>query len=268
MSRLEIVQIPCLSDNYGYLIHDPDAGVTAAIDTPEVGPIKAALKAHGWTLTHILNTHHHYDHAGGNEQLKAETGCTVIGPKGEADAIPTLDQAVGEGDALTFGNHQVRILDVPGHTRGHIAYYFSDIGNGPDKSHGKGQGAAFVGDALFALGCGRVFEGTHDQMWTSLQKLMALPDDTAVYCAHEYTAANAKFAITIEPGNKALTDRIKDIEAKRAKGLPTVPTSIGLEKQTNPFLRPMSPEVQQQVGLAGAPLLDVFSETRKRKDNF
>lgn len=256
MSKLEIHQFPCLSDNYGYLIHDPEADVTATIDTPEVGPIEAALRSRGWQLTHVFNTHHHYDHAGGNEELKEKTGCTIVGPRGEADKIPGIDVEVGDGDTYQFGVHDVQVFDVPGHTLGHVAYYFPALGE------------AFVGDALFALGCGRVFEGTPDQMWSSLEKLMALPDETNVYCAHEYTQANAKFAITIEPGNAELVARIADIDARRARGEPTVPTTIGLERRTNPFVRPDSEEIQKTVGLVGASPAAIFTEVRSRKDSF
>ncbi|MFA7638873.1 MAG: hydroxyacylglutathione hydrolase, partial [Parvibaculum sp.] len=174
MARLEIHQFPCLNDNYGYLVHEPSTGMTAAIDTPEVAPILAALTEKGWKLTHILNTHHHFDHAGGNTGLKEKTGCVVIGPKGEKHKIPGIDRAVGEGDVVELGAARARVIDVPGHTAGHIAYSFDE------------DRVAFVGDTLFALGCGRLFEGTPAQMWTSLGKLMALPDDTTVYCAHEY----------------------------------------------------------------------------------
>lgn len=256
MSKLIIHQIPCLSDNYGYLIHDPEADMTATIDTPEVGPIEAALRSHGWELTHILNTHHHADHAGGNLQLQEATGCTIIGPRDEADKIPGIEKEVGDGDTFLFGTHEVRVLGVPGHTLGHIAYYFDEAD------------VAFVGDALFALGCGRVFEGTPDQMWNSLDKLMALPDSTGVYCAHEYTQANAKFAATMEPGNADLTARIKEIDSMRARGEPTVPTSIGLERRTNPFVRPDSEEIQKIIGLSGATAAEIFTEVRHRKDNF
>lgn len=256
MSKLIVHQFPCLSDNYGYLLHDPETGSTAAIDTPEVAPILKALEEKGWTLTHILNTHHHFDHAGGNLELKEKTGCTIIGPKGEAQRIPGIDTALGDGDTCPFGSREAKVLEVGGHTLGHIAYYFPQ------------DGIAFVGDALFALGCGRIFEGTAEQMWTSLQKLMGLPDETVVYCAHEYTQANARFAATIEPANKALQERIREIDAKRAEGKPTVPTTIGLEKATNPFLRPMSEDVQKTLNLVGAPLVDVFAETRARKDSF
>ncbi len=253
---LEIHQFPCLNDNYGYLVHEPRSGATAAIDTPDAKAIEKALKEKGWTLTHILNTHHHYDHAGGNEDLKAKTGCTIIGPKGEAAKIPGLDRAVGDGDMVELGEARARVFDVPGHTAGHIAYYFAD------------DGVAFVGDTLFALGCGRLFEGTPEQMWASLSKLMALPDDTIVYCAHEYTQANARFAVTVDPENAALAARANEIDEKRAKGEWTVPTTIGLEKATNPFLRAADPKLRHAIGLDGASDVDVFAETRRRKDNF
>jgi hydroxyacylglutathione hydrolase len=256
MAKLEIHQFPCLNDNYGYLVHEPGSGATAAIDTPEVKPILAALEEKGWTLTHILNTHHHFDHAGGNAELKEKTGCMVIGPKGEKDLIPGIDRAVGEGDIVELGAACARVIDVPGHTRGHIAYSF-------DEEH-----IAFVGDTLFALGCGRLFEGTAQQMWTSLGKLMELPDDTVVYCAHEYTQSNARFALSVEPDNVALTARAREIDEKRARGEWTVPTTIGLEKRTNPFLRAASPDLRRTIGLDAAADVDVFAETRKRKDNF
>jgi hydroxyacylglutathione hydrolase len=256
MSGLRIHQFPCLNDNYGYLVHEPSTGATATIDTPEVEPILQALADRGWKLTHILNTHHHFDHAGGNAALKKETGCMVIGPRGEKDLIPGIDRAVGEGDIVELGAARARVIEVPGHTRGHIAYSFAD-----DK-------VAFVGDTLFALGCGRLFEGTPQQMWTSLNKLMALPDDTTVYCAHEYTQSNARFALSVEPQNAALVARAKEIDAKRARGEWTVPTTIGLEKATNPFLRAASPDLRATIGLEKASDVDVFAETRKRKDNF
>ncbi|HCX66926.1 hydroxyacylglutathione hydrolase [Parvibaculum sp.] len=256
MAKLEIHQFSCLNDNYGYLVHEPSSGATAAIDTPEVKPILAALEEKGWKLTHILNTHHHYDHAGGNAELKEKTGCIVIGPKGEKDKIPGIDRAVGEGDIVELGAAHARVIDVPGHTSGHIAYSF-------DEEH-----IAFVGDTLFALGCGRIFEGTPQQMWTSLGKLMELPDDTVVYCAHEYTQANARFALSVEPDNAALVARAREIDEKRARGEWTVPTTIGLEKKTNPFLRAASPDLRRTIGLDAANDVDVFAETRKRKDNF
>lgn len=253
---LEIHQFPCLSDNYCFLVHEPDANVTAVIDTPEVAAIEAALAEKGWRLTHILNTHHHFDHAGGNLELKEKWGCTIVGPKAEQAKIPGIDLALGDGDHFMLGGAEAVVLDVPGHTLGHIAYHFAD------------DGVAFVGDTLFALGCGRVFEGTAQQMWSSLSKLAALPDETIVYCAHEYTQANARFAVTVEPDNAALLARAEEIDRLRAAGTPTVPTTIGLEKATNPFLRPASDNLQQTIGLAGGDAVSVFAETRRRKDNF
>lgn len=256
MSRLEVHQFPCLSDNYGYLIHDGEADVTAAIDTPEAGPINRALEEKGWNLTHILNTHHHFDHSGGNLELKEKWDCTIVGNRDDASRIPGIDVEVGDGDTFEFGTHKAQIFDVSGHTLGHIAWYFAD------------DGILFCGDTLFALGCGRLFEGTPQQMWTSLQKLLNLPDDTVVYCAHEYTQANARFALTVEPQNDQLQARAKEIEKLRAAGKPTVPSTIGLEKATNPFLRPGSEDLQETIGLKGADLVDVFAETRRRKDSF
>ena len=253
---LEIYQIPCLQDNYGFLVHDPETGATATIDTPEVAPINQALAAKGWRLTHILNTHHHFDHAGGNEELKAQWNCQVVGAAIDAERIPGLDVALADGDTLTLGSKQARIIEVPGHTSGHIAYYFA------------ADEVAFVGDTLFALGCGRLFEGTPEQMIESLGKIMALPDATTVYCAHEYTEANAAFAVTVEPANPALQQRVKEIQALRAAGKPTVPTSIGLERATNPFVRSDSAELQAVLNLSGADEVAVFAETRRRKDHF
>jgi hydroxyacylglutathione hydrolase len=256
MTALIVHQFPCLSDNYGYLVHDPETNLTAAIDTPEAAKIEDALKDKGWRLTHILNTHHHFDHSGGNEALKKKWGCTVIGCSSDAARIPGIDKKVSEGDYVQFGNHRAKVLDVSGHTQGHIAYYFET------------DNLLFSGDALFALGCGRLFEGSAEQMWKSLQKLIALPDETVVYCAHEYTQSNARFAITLEPQNRELQKRVEEINALRKANKPTVPSTLGLEKRTNPFLRPMSKELQETLGLVDAPLVDVFAETRSRKDNF
>jgi hydroxyacylglutathione hydrolase len=253
---LEVIQFPCLSDNYGYLIHDQANNLTAAIDTPEVAPINEALEARGWRLTHILNTHHHFDHAGGNLELKQQWDCTIVGAKNDAERIPGIDVALSDGDTFEFGDYTATIFDVSGHTLGHIAFYFP------------GEEVLFSGDALFALGCGRLFEGSPAQMWDSLQKLKALPDSTTVYCAHEYTAANAAFALSVEPDNKDLQARCAEIKALRAANKPTVPSNLGIEKATNPFLRPDSPDLQKVVGLDGSDLVAVFAETRKRKDNF
>ena len=253
---VEVVQFPCLNDNYGYLIHEPVSGLTATIDTPEVGPINAALGKKGWQLTHIFNTHHHFDHAGGNQQLKAQWNCRVVGADNDAERIPGIDQRVAEGDKFAFGDVEVAVLEVPGHTTGHIAFYLPS------------EGKVFVGDTLFALGCGRLFEGSPEQMWNSLQKLMALPDDTVVYCAHEYTQANAAFALSVEPDNADLRTRSAQIDVLRAEGQPTVPTTIGLERATNPFVRPASSALRRTIGLESASDVEVFAETRRRKDNF
>jgi hydroxyacylglutathione hydrolase len=256
MARLEIHQFPCLSDNYGFLVHDADGDVTACIDTPEVEPILRALDEKGWRLTHILNTHWHPDHAGGNQAIRARTGCAIVGPAGEQARIPGIDRAVREGDVVDLGGHEARVLDVGGHTAGHIAYWFA------------ADGVAFVGDTLFALGCGRLFEGTPQQMWSSLRKLMALPPETVVYCAHEYTQANARFALTVDPDNAALRERAARVDADRAAGRFTVPTTIGEELRTNPFLRAADPGLQRSIGMEGAQPVDVFAETRRRKDVF
>ncbi len=247
---------PCLSDNYGYLVHSAETGETASIDTPDPGAIERALAERGWKLTHILNTHHHADHAGGNLALKERWGCTIIGPRSDRDRIPGIDIEVGDGDRFQLGGHEVRVLETPGHTRGHIVYWFPE------------DRMIFVGDTLFAMGCGRLFEGTPEQMWRSLGKLLELPDDTRVYCAHEYTLANARFAVTVEPHNEALRRRLAEVEARRARGEATLPTTLGLEKETNPFLRPWSPDLQATLGLVGHPETEVFAETRRRKDRF
>lgn len=255
---LALHQFLCRTDNYGYLVHvaGENGGLTAAIDTPDARTIDQALEETGWQLTHILNTHHHPDHAGGNLALKSRHRCTIIGPRGEEALIPGIDRAVADGDVVDLGGHRARVIEVPAHTRGHIAYWFED------------DGLAFVGDTLFSLGCGRLFEGTAAQMWSSLSKLMKLPDDTLIYCGHEYTQANARFALTVEPGNADLRKRAAEIDRLRAAGKPTVPSTMGLEKRTNPFLRPTSPEIQKVLGLEGADPVAVFAETRKRKDRF
>ncbi len=254
MAKLEIHLFPCLDDNYGVLVHDAETGMTASIDAPDADDVREALAEKGWKLTHILTTHHHHDHTGGNAELKAETASTIIGPKGEAAKIPGLDKAVGEGDTFQFGGREVQVLETPGHTLGHITYYIPS------------ENVAFAGDTLFALGCGRVFEGTPEMMHASLQKLAALPGATTVYCGHEYTAANAKFALTIEPENEELQARMKVIERLRASGKPTVPTTIGAELATNPFLRAHIPAIQQRLSMKGAPDWQVFAEIRERKN--
>lgn len=256
MPGLQIHQFPCLSDNYGYLIHDPVAGVTAAIDTPDANAIERALADTGWKLTFILNTHHHADHAGGNLALKERTGCVIIGCRADAARIPGIDIKLSDGETFDFGNHRARILETPGHTVGHICYVFD------------ADRAAFVGDTLFSMGCGRLFEGTPAQMWNSLQKLMAVPDDTRIFCAHEYTTKNGHFAETLEPASAALAARMAEVNALRAAGQPTVPSTLGLEKATNPFLRPASPELRATLGMQHEEDVAVLAETRRRRDKF
>lgn len=253
---LEIHQIPVLADNYVYLAHDAASGQTAVVDPATTDEVFAALEEKGWQLTHILNTHHHMDHVGGNEVLKAATGCTIVGPKADAERIPGIDVALADGDSYALGDSKAKVFDVPGHTKGHIAFWFEE------------SDALFCGDTLFALGCGRLFEGTPQQMWDSLSKFRDLPGQTQVYCAHEYTQSNAAFAVTVEPDNENLISRAAEIDALRAQGKRTVPSSLAVELATNPFLRPDSPDLQRTLGLEGADLVAVFAETRKRKDNF
>ena len=256
MARLSIELIPCLRDNYAYLVRDEGEGLCAVVDPSEPDPVKAKLKERGAKLTHILNTHHHFDHTGGNIPLKEEFGAIIVGPEKDRDRIPGIDVGVTESAPWQFGAHEARILEIPAHTRAHIAFVFS------------GSDAAFTGDTLFAMGCGRLFEGTPAMMWAAMQKLMTLPDRTRVYCGHEYTLANARFAVTVEPHNADLQARLKEVEAMRAKGEPTVPSTIGQEKRTNPFMRPDSPEIRKVLGMEAASDVDVLGETRKRKDNF
>jgi hydroxyacylglutathione hydrolase len=246
----------CLKDNYGVLLHDPDSGATAAIDAPEAAPIEAALKETGWTLTDILVTHHHADHTDGIRALKDKYKCRIVAPAAEAGKIPAVDETVRQGDKVTVGKLSANVIETPGHTAGHITYWFH-----ADK-------LAFAGDTLFSIGCGRVIEGTPDMMWASLLKLRDLPDDTKVYCGHEYTAANIKFAQTIEPSNKALAARAAEAARQIAARKPTIPTTIGAEKKENPFLRADIPEVAAGIGMAGHPAAQVFAEIRARKNKF
>ena len=252
----EVHQFFCLQDNYGVLLHDPATGATAAIDAPEAAPIEAALRERGWRLTDILVTHHHNDHTAGIAALKAGYACRVVAPRAEAGRIPEVDETVAEGDRVTVGGLAAQVIETPGHTAGHISFWFEE-----DK-------LAFVGDTLFSIGCGRILEGTPDLMWGSLLKLRALPGDTRVYCGHEYTASNVAFARTIEPGNPALTARAEEVKALRGAGRPTLPTTIGAEKAANPFLRADLPDVATAVGLPGGDPAAVFAKIRAGKDTF
>ena len=250
----QIHLFPCLTDNFGVLIHDPASGATASIDAPEAAPVEAALQKTGWRLTDILVTHHHGDHTAGIGDLKAAHKCRVVAPRGEALRIAHVDETVGEGDRVAVGGLTAVVIDTPGHTAGHISFFFP-----ADK-------IAFVGDTLFSIGCGRVIEGTPEMMWKSLLKLRALPDDTRFYCGHEYTQANIRFAKTIEPHNQALGARAAEVDRLRASGQPTIPATIGAEKAANPFLRADNAEVAEAVGLAGSPAWKVFAEIRERKN--
>jgi hydroxyacylglutathione hydrolase len=256
MSWLEIALVPCLRDNYAYLLRDPEEDFCAVVDPSEATPVRAALNVRSWRLTHILNTHHHPDHTGGNAELKAEFGARVIGPGKDRARIPALDEGVEESSAVALGSHRAHVLEIPAHTRAHIAFVFEE------------DDAVFTGDTLFAMGCGRLFEGTPEMMWRSLSKLMTLPDSMRVYCGHEYTWNNGRFALTLEPGNPDLAERMREIEKLRAAGSPTVPSTIGLEKRTNPFLRPYSPEIRRTLNMPGASDVEVFAEMRSRKDRF
>lgn len=244
----------CLKDNFGVLVHDPETMATAAIDAPETAPVEAALERTGWNLTDILVTHHHHDHTGGIEALKSRYRCRVVAPHAEAGGIPAVDETVREGDRVRVGSLEARVIETPGHTAGHISYFLP-----ADK-------LAFVGDTLFSIGCGRVIEGNAEMMWNSLLKLRALPDDTRIFCGHEYTLANVRFAKTIEPNNAVLAAREQEVTRLIAENKPTIPSFMREEKAANPFLRADLPEVAQAVGLAGKPAWQVFAEIRERKN--
>src|ERR1700704_1597446 len=244
----------CLKDNFGVLLHDPESGATAAIDAPEAAAVETALQAKGWRLTDILVTHHHHDHTGGIEELKQRHRCRVIAPDAEADGIPEVDETVREGDQVNVGSLAARAMEPPGHPAGHISYVFP------------AEKLVFVGDTLFSIGCGRVIEGTPEMMWQSLLKLRGLPDDTRIYCGHEYTKANVRFAKTIEPSNAALKARGAEVDKLLAAHKPTIPSTIGEEKAANPFLRADVPKVAQVLGLADSPAWKGFAEIRERKN--
>ncbi len=246
----------CLKDNYGVLVHDPASGATAAIDAPEAAPVEAALAASGWNLSDILVTHHHGDHTGGISELKRRHRARVVAPREEAAKIPDVDETVAEGDTVMIGTLSARIIATPGHTLGQVNYFFPEAK------------LLFAGDTLFSIGCGRVIEGTPEMMWQSLLKLRNLPDDTMMYCGHEYTDANIRFALTIEPDNPTLAGRATEVKRQVAAGTPTIPTRMGEEKRANVFLRADDPAVAAAVGLAGKPAAQVFAEVRARKNRF
>jgi hydroxyacylglutathione hydrolase len=253
---LEIATIPCLSDNYAYLLRDEATGSVAVVDAPDAAPIAAALRERDWPLDWILITHHHGDHVAGVDALRKAFGARVAGAAADAHRLPALDLALEEGDSLEIGESRGQVLDVPGHTVGHAAFHFAQ------------SRALFSADSLMALGCGRLFEGTPEQMWSSLQKMAALPGETLIYSGHEYAAANAKFALSIDPGNAALKARAEEIKLMRNDNLPTVPVRLSVEQETNPFLRAADPGLKSVLGLSDRTDAQVFAEIRKLKDSF
>ena len=250
----EIRLFTCLSDNFGYLVHDPETGATASIDAPEAAPIINALDEEGWRLTDILVTHHHHDHVGGIAELKQKYGCRVTGPHDKSTRIANVDLRVANGDVVKVGSLLARVLETPGHTLDHISYVFDT------------EKALFAADTLFSIGCGRVFEGNYPMMWDSLLKLRALPDDFRLYCGHEYTASNVKFALQIEPNNAALKVRAEEVARLRAASEPTIPSLLGEEKKANVFLRADDPDVAIRLRMKGAGAAEVFGELRERKN--
>ncbi len=252
----QIRQFACLDDNFGVLVHDTASGTTIAIDVPHAGAYEEALEETGWKLSHILITHHHWDHVQGLGELKQKTGATVIGPERSRQKIAELDQTVEDGDDVLCGPYEIKAISTPGHTLDQISWFIPSVK------------VAHTGDTLFSLGCGRVFEGDKEMMWSSLSKLMRqLPDDTTIYCGHEYTEANARFSLTIEPGNADLQARAQEVAALRSAGKPTLPTTMGLEKKTNPFLRAGEASVAAALGMEGKSAAEIFTEIRTRKDN-
>ena len=256
MNDLKVDIVPCLSDNYAYLIEDVKSGVTAIVDPSEAEPVVQKLNQLDKKLDFILNTHHHFDHTGGNKDLKIRYSSKVVGPKADQERIPEIDIALGEGMTWDFGKQKVQIFDIPGHTKGHIAFYFSD------------SESVFTGDTLFSVGCGRLFEGTPKQMHSSLNKLYGLPPSTKIYCGHEYTAKNIEFALTLEPDNQALLDRQKEVLIMRGKGLPSIPSTLENEKETNPFLRTNSKVLRKNLGIDSSDSVEVFAKIRELKDSF
>jgi len=253
---MQVERISCLSDNYSWLLIE-SSGRTAVVDPSEFAPVDRVLQERGLMLDYVVNTHHHFDHVGGNMELKAKYGCEIVGPKADKERIPGISTALGDGDTWQFGSLEFQCYDTPGHTRGHVTYYVP------------AAKALFPGDTLFLMGCGRLFEGSPAQMYASLAKIKVLPDDTAVYTAHEYTQANAKFAITVDPDNALLKERISEVAQLRSKGRATVPGNLGQEKATNPFLRSDSPDIRKAVGVpADASEIETFTAVRAAKDSF
>lgn len=256
-AMLTIDCLPVLNDNYIYLLRETISQQTAAVDPALAEPVLEALRRKGWRLDYIFNTHHHGDHVGGNLQLKQATGCKIVGAAADRARIPGIDIAVNEGDQIQLGSCNFEIINTPGHTLGHIVYYCAD------------SQTLFCGDTLFSLGCGRLFEGTAEQMWQSLQKLKALPDDTRIYCAHEYTQANGRFALTLEADNPDLQRRMEEVASLRENNRPTLPSTIALEMATNPFLREHSPSLRKAVAANDADTpAQVFAKARSLKDRF
>jgi hydroxyacylglutathione hydrolase len=256
MAKLEVELIPALSDNYVYLAHEPESGQTAVVDPAEAKPVLQMAQRKGWTITHILNTHHHGDHTAGNKEVKEATGAPIVGPKYDEARIPGIDVALSEGDTYSVGNATAEVFFTPGHTRGHICFWFKDAD------------VLFSGDTMFALGCGRLFEGSAEDMWTSLKKLRELPDSVQVYCGHEYTLTNVKCATDIEPDNRQLQDYRHRVEELRAAGKPTIPAGLGEEKVCSPFLRADDPKLAEAMGMAGADPVDVFAAVREKRNGY
>ncbi|SOE16657.1 hydroxyacylglutathione hydrolase [Hoeflea halophila] len=256
MTSLMIEQFTCRQDNFGVILHDPLSGETASIDAPDGAKVAGRLGDDEWKLTHLLITHHHPDHVEGIPALARDYAPKVIGPEAEASNIAGLTQTVSDGESFDFAGREVRVISTPGHTAGHICFYMPD------------EGLLFAGDTLFALGCGRLFEGSPADMHGSLARLVELPDETRVYCGHEYTQSNARFALSVDPDNEMLAKRAEEISDLRSKGLPTLPTTIGFEKRTNPFMRTGDPAIRKQLGMETSSDLEVFTELRRRKDSF
>jgi hydroxyacylglutathione hydrolase len=256
MAQLQVELVPVLSDNYIYLAHEPETGATAVVDPAEAKPALEAAEAKGWTISHILNTHHHGDHTGGNREVQQATGAPIAGPSYDAERIPGIDVRLSEGDTYSVGNAVAKVIFTPGHTRGHVSFWFER------------ENALFSGDTLFALGCGRLFEGDAATMWQSLQKLRQVPDSTRIYCGHEYTRTNARCALQLDPDNAKLQEYARVIDSLRDAEQPTLPAQMGMERDTNPFLRADDPALAQAMAMPGADPVDVFAKAREIRNGF